>query len=164
MINSPHLLSRRTPDLPFRVRLHPQWPIQTRRGVVVEVGFAQSLPSLLHRAELWLLDHQDQVHMVILVHIPEVIPNKYFLPQTRVDTRFPREKHARGCSSGEEVGWRWVGEEQGKEKEIAEELKKYIENRLLQRMRGVGYFRRCYIRWMGRFMFLKGKNRRKRLA
>jgi len=138
MIDSPQ--SRRIPDLSVRVRLHPQKPIQTRRGVVVEVGFAQSFPSLLQRAELWLLDHRDQVHMVILVHIPEVIPKKYLLPQ---DKEIPAGKARKGMlkwqkkwfdgrSFEEEVGWRWVGEEEGNEQEVVEELKKDMMDKLLE--------------------------------
>lgn len=72
-----HPSSKRVADLAIRVRLHPPTPMVYRRGVIVEVGFAQSLPSLIERAEMWVLDKQEEVHMVILLHISEQIPKSY---------------------------------------------------------------------------------------
>ncbi|KAF8455343.1 hypothetical protein BGX38DRAFT_1168255, partial [Terfezia claveryi] len=50
--------SKRVADLAIQVRLNPPTPIVYRRGIILEVGFAQPLPSLMERAEMWLLTNQ----------------------------------------------------------------------------------------------------------
>lgn len=62
--------SKVIPDLAIQVRLHPEEPVETRRGVIVEVAFTQTLASLQRRAKEFLLPH-DEVHMVILLHVYE---------------------------------------------------------------------------------------------
>ncbi|KAF8438685.1 hypothetical protein BGX38DRAFT_906105 [Terfezia claveryi] len=104
-----HRRSKRVADLSIEVRLHPPSPVVYRRGIIVEVGFAQPLPSLMERAEMWLLDKSDEVHMVILLHIPERIPKHYGI-LSRAEANKKKTKWQRGWFEGrdfeDEYIWR----------------------------------------------------------
>lgn len=81
--------------------------------------------------------------MVILVHIPEVIPKKYMPPQDRGGVEISAGKARKemfkwqkawfgGRNFEEEVITRWIGEEEGKEQEVVSELKTDVMNKLLE--------------------------------